>query len=161
MYNVCMRRIGFIALLIFLVGLIPLLGFRQTGQLTRPQLREMLVQLGYDVKDIDKEEGKEKFSVDFSSSDLNIPVGFEISPSGNYIWMTVNLGAAPTEPNLMCLNLLKQNGKIQPTFFYVTESGRLMVAQALENKDVTNATLRSRADTVAENVGKTKDVWQK
>lgn len=155
-----MRRFGFVALLIVVFGSIPLLGFRQTGQLTRVQLREMLVQLGYEVKDIVKDEGKEKYSVDFSNSDLNIPVGFEISPSGNYIWMTVNLGTAPTEPNQKCLDLLKQNAKIQPTFFYITESGRLMVAQAIENKDVTNAILRARANTVADNVGKTKGVWQ-
>ena len=89
---------------------------------------EMLVELGYEVTDIVKDEGKEKYSVKFSKNDLNIPVGFEISPSNSYILLTVNLGDAPKEATTKCLNLLKQNSKIQPTFFYVTDSGRLMAA---------------------------------
>ncbi len=120
----------------------------------------MLVQLGYEVTDIVKEEGKEKYSVVFTKNDLNIPVGFEISPSNTYIWLTVNLGTAPTEGNAKCLNLLKQNAKVQPTFFYVTDSGRLMAALPIENRLVTNEVMRLRAESVSDNVGKTKEFWQ-
>lgn len=132
----------------------------QDSQITRPRLREILVELGYTVTDIVKDEGKEKFSVNFLKNELNIPVGFEISPSNSYIWLTVNLGESPKEGNAKCLNLLKQNGKIQPTFFYVTESGRLMAALPIENRNVTNAVIRLRAETVGDNVGKTKEFWQ-
>lgn len=130
------------------------------GVVTRPQLREMLTQLGYEVTDIVKDAGKEKYSVKFAKYSLDIPVGFEISPSGSYVWLTVNLGEAPKESDARTLNLLKQNSKIQPSFFYVTDSGRLMAALAIENRGITNAILRTRAETISENVGKTKEIWQ-
>lgn len=157
-----MRKIGVIGLLAFGLGVAVISGFGsyQDDQITRAQLREKLVELGYEVKDIVKDAGKEKYSVNFNKYELNIPVGFEISPSNSYIWLTVNLGEAPTTGNEKCLNLLKQNGKIQPTFFYVTESGRLMAALPVENRNVTNAVLRLRAETVSDNVGKTKQFWQ-
>ena len=53
-----------------------------------------------------------------------------------------------------------QNSKLQPTFFYVTDSGRLMAALAVENRGVTNQILRARAEAVSDNVGKTKEFWQ-
>lgn len=130
------------------------------GQITRTKLREMLVELGYEVTDIVKDEGKEKYSVKFSRDGLDIPVGFEISPSNTYVWLTVNLGDAPTEGNAKCLTLLKQNSKIQPTFFYITDSNRLMAALPVENRNITNAVLRLRAESVSANVGKTKEFWQ-
>ncbi|MCC7230859.1 MAG: hypothetical protein IT203_10730 [Fimbriimonadaceae bacterium] len=155
-----MRKYSIIGLLA-LVSSLFLLGFMQSASIDRKQLREMLVQLGYEVSDLSSEAGKEKYSVKFTTADLNIPVGYEISPSGSYIWMTVNLGEAPKEPSAKCLELLKQNGKVQPTFFYITEAGRLMGALAVENRGVTNAILRQRSEFLIGNIGKTKDVWQK
>lgn len=157
-----MRRLGlrcFLALLVA-VGAFAGFGFFDDGQMTRAELREMLVQLGYEVTDVVKDAGKEKYSVNFAKYDLNIPVGFEISPSNSYIWLTVNLGDAPKESSAKCLNLLKQNAKVQPTFFYVTDAGRMMAALPVENRNVSNAVLRLRAETISDNVGKTKDTWQ-
>ncbi len=147
----------------FLVATLMLAGFAsmQSQTLDRKQLREMLVQLGYEVKDIVKDEGKEKYAVSFNRNDLNIPVGYEISPSGNYIWLTANLGEGPKAGNEMTFQLLKQNALVQPTFFYITESGQLRAALAVENRGVTNSILKLRSETFAENVGKTKDVWMK
>ena len=158
-----MGKRGFVLGLFLGMAIAALYGFTglQPDQITRKQLREMLVQLGYDVKDIVKDEGKEKYSATFAKNGLDIPVGFEISPSNSYVWLTVNLGEAPLESSPKCLALLKQNAKIQPTFFYVTDSGRMMCALAIENRGVTNALLRQRAETVSDNVGKTKDTWQK
>lgn len=157
-----MRKTGLLVSLLAILCFGAIAGFSSydDGQITRKQLREMLVQLGYEVNDIVKDEGKEKYSVKFTKNELDIPVGFEISPSGSYVWLTVNLGDAPTEPNAKCLALLKQNSKVQPTFFYVTDSGRLMAALAVENRNITNSILRLRADTVSDNVGKTKEFWQ-
>ena len=157
-----MRKFGFLGLLFIVVSVFTLSGFMSNddGQITRPRLREMLVELGYEVTDIVKDAGKEKYSVKYSKNGLDIPVGFEISPSSSYVWLTVNLGEAPKEGNTKCLNLLKQNSKVQPTFFYITDSGRLMAALPIENRNITNAVLRLRAETVSDNVGKTKEFWQ-
>jgi hypothetical protein len=135
-------------------------GWYQNQQIDRKQLREMLVQLGYEIQDIVKDEGKEKYSSKFSRDGLDIPIGYEISPSNTYIWLTVNLGSGPTEGSAKTLALLKQNAKIQPTFFYITESGRLMAALPVENRAVTNALLRLRSEALADNIGKTKGIWQ-
>lgn len=155
-----MRKYGLIGLLALMSSLF-LWGFSQSSSIDRKQLREMLVQLGYEVTDINKEVGKEKYSVSFANDGLNIPIGFEISPSTSYVWLTINLGDAPTTGNQKTLDLLKQNGKVQPSFFYITESNRLMAALAIENRGITNAILKVRAETIAANVGKTKEVWQK
>lgn len=132
----------------------------QEEPMTRVQLRAKLVELGYEVSDIVKDAGKEKYSVKFTKNSLDIPVGFEISPSNSYIWLTVNLGEAPKEGNAKCLALLKQNSKVQPTFFYVTDSGRLMAALPIENRAVNNALIRQRAEAISDNVAKTKEFWQ-
>ena len=147
----------------FIVATLMLAGFAsmQSQTLDRKQLREILVQLGYEVKDIVKDEGKQKYAVSFSSNDLNLPVGYEISPSGNYIWLTANLGDGPKAGNEMTFQLLKQNARVQPTFFYISESGKLMAALAVENRGVTNSLLKQRSEIFADNVGKTKDVWLK
>lgn len=155
-----MRRYGVFGFIALLLSSIALLGFFQSPQIDRKQLRDMLVQLGYEVTDIVKDPGKEKYSVKFTKEGLDIPVGFEISPSNSYIWLTVNLGPAPSETATKNFALLKQNAKIQPTFFYVTDSGRLMAALAVENRGVTNAILRQRAEAISDNVGKTKAIWQ-
>ena len=155
-----MRKYG-IFVLFALFGSLTALGFFQNPQIDRKQLRDMLVQMGYEVNDIVKDAGKEKFSVTFVRDGLNIPVGYEISPSNSYIWLTVNLGEAPTEASTKNYALLKQNAKIQPTFFYITDSGRMMAALPVENRGVTPAVLRARSESIGENVGKTKDVWQK
>lgn len=130
-----------------------------TEKLDAAQLRAMVQGLGYEVTDINKEPGKEKFSVKMSTNGLDIPVGFEISPSGNYIWETVNLG--DSNSSVRFEELLKQNGVIQPSFFYITSSGRLMVAQAIDNRSVNASVLKRCLDKVAADVGKTKEIWMK
>jgi hypothetical protein len=158
-----MRKSRVFGIFFVILSTIALFGFvsLQDSKMDRKQLRDTLTQLGYEVKDIVKDAGKEKYAVTFTRDSLDIPVGFEISPSGSYIWLTVNLGDAPPESAPKNLALLKQNSKIQPTFFYITDSGRLMAALPIENRGVTNAIIRLRAETVSENVGKTKDIWQK
>ncbi|MEA2553624.1 MAG: hypothetical protein QOJ65_1800 [Fimbriimonadaceae bacterium] len=157
-----MRRFGLLSLTLLVSAVIAIAGFArpQSGPLDARQLREKLVELGYDVTDLVKEEGKEKYTVKLTKSDLDIPIGYEISPSKGYIWLTVNLGDAPAETSTKCLALLKSNGNIQPSFFYVTKSGRLMMGLPIDNRDVTNATLRLRTDQISDNVGSTKDLWQ-
>jgi hypothetical protein len=156
-----MRR--FTTLLVLVVSSLALFGFaslNQDEQMSRTKLRQVLVELGYSVDDIVKDAGKEKYSVKFTKYELDIPVGFEISPSNSYIWLTANLGDAPKEGEAKCFNLMKQNSKVQPTFFYITDSGRLMAALALENRNMSNALLRQRAEAFSDNVGKTKEFWQ-
>lgn len=156
-----MRKFGVVALLFLVAGSLSLMGFRQqSGQVERKQLKTILEQLGYQVTDLETAEGKEKYSVTVSQDDLNIPIGVEMSSNGNYIWLTCNLGAAPTEASPKCFALLKQNGKVQPCQFYITESGKLMMGLPVENKEVSNAVIRQKIESIAKQVGSSKSVWQ-
>ena len=154
-----MRKYSFIGFFV-MVSCMALFGFYQNPQIDRKQLREILSQLGYEVKDIVKDEGKEKYAVTVAKGGLDIPVGYEISPSNSYIWLTVNLGPAPTESATKNFSLLKQNAKIQPTFFYVTESGRLMAALPIDNRGVNNTVLRAKTEAITDNVSNSQTIWK-
>lgn len=129
--------------------------------ITRTQLREKLVQLGYEVKDLVKDAGKEKFAVTLTKEGLDIPVAAEISGNTKYIWLTVNLGNPPSQLEAMNNTLLKKNAEIQPSFFYITESGKLMMGLPLNNLCMTNVFLRDRMEAIAGSVVSTRTLWQR
>lgn len=152
----------FATLFIFTLVLIATGNGQQTcDQITRAQLRDKLVQLGYEVKDLVKDAGKEKFSVTLTKEGLDIPIAVEISGNTKYIWLTVNLGNPPTQLEAMNNTLLKKNADIQPSFFYITEGGKLMMGLPLNNLGITNAFLRDRMESIAGNVVSTRSLWQR
>ena len=130
-------------------------------QLSAAQLRAMLVQLGYTVKDNNTTPGSEKYEVDNTTTTLNVPVAYELSASKNFIWLTVNLGPPSADTSVMNAALLKQNFKIQPCQFYITGKGNLMMGMAVENRGVTNAILRRHTDKIIADVSSTTAFWQK
>ena len=130
------------------------------NQLTHADLRSITTQLGYTAKDITTTPGKEKFSITTTRNGLDIPIALEISPSKNYIWLTVNLGPARADTSLRHAALLKQNAIVQPCQFYVSASGLTMLGLPLENKGITNAYLREKLELVSKNVGNTEYIWK-
>lgn len=128
--------------------------------ITRSQLKEMLIQLGFEVKVLDATPGKEKYEVKHVKDGFNVPVGYEISASTNYIWLTVHLGAKFDDYSSKNAQIIRQNGIIQPCQFYVTESGKLMMGLAVENRGVNNAMLRTKIETITAKVAETSTYWQ-
>lgn len=135
-------------------------GQNQPEKLTASALRAMVVGLGYEVKDLNTEPGKEKYEFTVKLPDFNVPVGCEISPSQNYIWFTAFLGPAPKTGDVKYENMIKENGVVQPTFFYVTSKGNLMIAIAGENRYVNPTWMKRNIDKLAGDVSKTAKVWQ-
>ena len=125
----------------------------------RKQLKEMLGQLGYTVSDLDTTAGKEKYAVTVQRGGLNVPVALELSPNGNFIWLTVNLGMAKGDNAAYNYNLLKKNADIQPYQFYITKSDKLMMGFPMANQGVTNASLKDRLDGIVDKVVETKTDW--
>lgn len=125
-------------------------------------LRNLVEGFGYTTKQLNSEKGKEKWEVELKSETLNVPVAFEISASGNYIWLTVNLGDLPqkSEFSAKAGDLLRQNGVIQPSFFYVTSKSVLMMAAPIDNRKVSPAVMRRVLDKLVKDVEKTKSYWQ-
>jgi len=153
-----MKRLSMIALggaIALTPSLVP-----QSDTIDAPKLKSMIEGLGYEVKEINKEVGKEKFEFTLRTEGFNVPVGAEISPSKNYIWFTVFLGKPPTDVAKHTA-LLKQNQKVQPNFFYITESaGNLMMGIGVDNRAVTAVVIKRVTDKLAADVGKTASDWQ-
>ena len=129
------------------------------GPINQTQLKEILVQLGYTPKDIISTPGKEKYEIKLNRGGLDVPMGLEISPSTNYIWLTVFLGKAPSDSSKY-FKLLKHNSKIQPALFYVTDSGNLMMGLPVDNRGINNALLKRYTEFIAGKIADTKDTWQ-
>jgi hypothetical protein len=134
---------------------------QEAGPINQARLREILVQLGYTVKDLNTTPGKEKFEVKITQGGLDVPISYEISASTSYVWLTVFLGPAPAEASILNAAMLKQNSKIQPCMFYTTESGNLMMGLPVDNRGLNNALLRRYTDFITTKVVDTKAYWQK
>lgn len=137
-------------------------GFAQEGNpIAQPKLREMLIQLVYTVKDVDTARGKEKFEIKTTKDGLDVPILYQISSSGSYMWLTVSLGDAPANESIINAALLKQNAKIQPCQFYTTESGKLMMGLAVDNRGINNAQMRRYTEFITGKVVDTKAFWMR
>jgi len=147
--------------IVFLMTLLPVFGIAQScDPLTAKQLKDMLTQMGYPVKDLNAEAGKEKYEVDLTTPNLNVPVALEISASGNFVWLTVFLGKPKDETSSVNAALLKQNFKIQPCQFYITDKGNLMMGLAVENRGLTTVIMRRHMEKLAADVSSTNSLWQ-
>ena len=123
------------------------------------KLKEMLGQLGYTVKDIETNPGSEKYEIKVTKDGIDVPILYQLSASGSYMWLTVSLGNKYTDESVINSTLLKQNSKIQPCQFYTTESGKLMMGLAVDNRGINNAQLRRYTEFITGKVIDTKAYW--
>ncbi|HRI25036.1 MAG TPA: hypothetical protein PLZ45_10175 [Ferruginibacter sp.] len=158
-----MKKINFFSCLLVILSIcmFPVSSQAQTCEaLDARKLKEMLIGMGLTVKDLNTEAGKEKYEVSLSAGGFNIPVGYEISPSGNFVWLTANLGKPKDATSTMNAELLKQNANIQPCQFYISGKGNLMMGLAIENRGLTPAIMRRHTDKFSGDVSKTSSYWQ-
>jgi hypothetical protein len=133
--------------------------FSQDDQITAPRLKEMVTNLGFEVKPLNEEPGKEKYEFTVKTSDFDVPIAAEISGSKNYVWLTVYLGDAPKADSPKCHALLSRNFKVQPSQFYITEKGALMLGFAMENRGITPVVFKRTYTKLSDDVVKTADIW--
>jgi hypothetical protein len=127
-------------------------------------LKKGIEDIGYEPKNISREADQEKYEFKLERGGLNIPISAEITSSKNYIWLLAVLATDVKEESYSASKLFKilqANGNIQPAQFFITRNGRLLVGQAIENRNVTNAILRRVVEKLATNVVETKELWQK
>jgi hypothetical protein len=77
------------------------------------------------------------------------------------MWLTVSLGNKYSDESVINSTLLKQNSKIQPCQFYTTESGKLMMGLAVDNRGINNAQLRRYTEFITGKVIDTKAYWMR
>lgn len=125
--------------------------------LTYVQLKTMVAGMGYTPNDLSGEASK--FEATLVTELFNIPIGFELSKSGRYIWCTANLGKSNVTGD-RALDVLKRMGEIQPTTMWVSSNGNFMIGIAIDNRDVTAAHLKFVMDKLGADVGTTAPLWQ-
>jgi hypothetical protein len=118
----------------------------------------MVTNMGYTATEISKTSESPKFEFSVKAGTFNVPIGVEVSGSGKFIWLSVNLGTAPTDP-AKAVALLRRVASTQPTHFWITASGRLMCGMAVDNRDVTPAALRLAIDKLAADVAASAADW--
>jgi hypothetical protein len=128
-------------------------------RLSADDLKTMLTNLGHDLKQINKDVDKEKWEFAVKTASFNVPVGAEVSPSKQFIWLTVSLG--PITDKQDPKELLRLNGRIQPTQAYLSAKDVLMLAFAIENRSDTPALMKSRIEKLTVDVEKSASVWNK
>jgi hypothetical protein len=72
----------------------------------------------------------------------------------------VFLGKAPDDTSSIFYNLIKQNTKIQPALFYVTDKNNLMMGLPVDNRGINNVLLKRYTDFISGKVADTKSFWQ-
>lgn len=159
-----MKRKILITTLITAISVFMLTAFgkaQNCDQLTGAQLKEKLIQLGNEVRDINATPGSEKYEVKYTTATLDVPVAYELSGSKNWVWLTVFLGTPQADTSVMNAALLKQNFIVQPCQFYITAKGSLMIGMAIENRGLTNAIIKKHSDKIVADVVSTASFWQK
>lgn len=126
--------------------------------LTYAQLKTMVENMGYTPNEISKNAEGSIFEVTVSTASFNVPIAFEVSKSTRYIWARASLGPSKLTGE-KALEALKKNAETQPTVFWITASGNLVIGMAIDNREVTPAHLRFVIDKVAADVGATSSVW--
>lgn len=125
-------------------------------------LKAMTEGLGYELRPLSQEVGKEKWEFKVTQGDLDIPIGIELSGSKNYVWLSVlvapGVQAASLKPEGTWA-ILRQNANIQPSQFYASSKDNLLIALAVENRALTPAMLRRAIDKLAADVVSTQPVW--
>jgi hypothetical protein len=156
-----MKTLRSLALSIIAVGSLAsvVLAPQDSDPIDAARLKQIVTGLGFEPKSLSEEAGKEKYEFTVKTDEFDVPIAAEISASKNYVWLTVYLGDAPTASSPKCHAMLSRNFKIQPTQFYITERGALMMGFAMENRGVTPAVFKRTYTKLADDVVKTADIW--
>lgn len=125
------------------------------------QLQAMVSNMGYAPKVLSKPGEAMKFEITTKAGTFNVPISFEISPSGRYIWATANLGSAATMGGDKALALLRKNVAIQPVMFWISTNNALICGMAIDNREVTPAHLKFVIEKIGADIAGSADVWGK
>lgn len=138
-------------------------GQSDAKELTGAELRTLIGNMGLETKDLVTEPGKEKVEFKIERDGYNVFMAAEVSPSKRYIWLTTYLGSVSELPdfNERAPKILAANSKVQPSQFYTTEKGALMMAIAVDNRNVDPVTLRFRMDKLSQDVTSNVNLWKK
>jgi hypothetical protein len=157
-----MKKLFITLTTVFVLSIVSATAYAQEcAPITGSQLRSMLVNMGFTVKDLNTTPGSEQIEIKNTTSGLDIYLLCEVSASKNFVWLTALLNSDSTSYQSRTNDLLKQNGIVQPAQFYITKTGSLKFGLAAENRGMNAAILRRHIDMVSSNIAKTRAFWEK
>ncbi len=123
------------------------------------KLRSMVDNLGYATKSLGDDGAKFEFTV--KKGTLDVPIAGEVSASKRFVWLTCFLGKVSEVKGFDSKTgkFLERVFKVQPSHFYVTDKGNLMLGLAIDNRGITPAILRHRIDKIAADTDSSLDLW--
>lgn len=126
--------------------------------LSYAQLKSMVEGMGYTPNDLTKTPDAPIFEVTLTTANFKIPLAMEVSKSGRYVWVRATLGPSKLTGD-GALTMLRKQGELQPTMFWLNSTGVLLVGMAVDNREITPAHLRFVMDKVAADIDSTSALW--
>ncbi len=120
------------------------------------QLKQMVANMGYTP--LEAGADAKLFEITLTTASFNVPIGFEVTGSGRYVWARTTLGQFDLSDEA-AVDLLKSNSTTQPVMFWITSSNQLVVGMAIDNRDITPEHLRFVMDKIASTVDQTAPIW--
>ncbi len=110
------------------------------------------------AKDVTGTSTTKVYEITIVQGGFNVPISLEVSASGNFVWLTANVGPGNVTPERAAL-ALKRIGKIQPTMIWDT-GAKLRFGTTIENRGLTTAMIKAAMERVANDVANNTDIWQ-
>ena len=127
--------------------------------LANDSLKTMLDGLGYEPKALSK-----GYLVAIKKDTWTINIQLVLSPDQTKLGLNANLGSIEKfedVPAATWLDLLSENGKIDPSSFYVDkEQKKLYLHRVMDNRAITPAYIRTQVEAFASNIKDTNELWK-
>lgn len=129
-----------------------------TGALGVEDIRRMAEAEFGAAKDVTGASAVKLYEITLVRGGFNIPIQFEVSASGNFVWLSATVGPGNVAPDKAAI-ALKRIAKIQPTMIWDTGS-KLRFGFAMENRGVTQAVIKAHMERLANDIADNSDVWK-
>lgn len=131
---------------------------RDEHELTEESLGEMLTNGGYNVEQKALKSKRPYFVVKEKRQDWNFSLDVQISPSRQFIWMTVPLYELPEDFSADEFRALLSN-RDAVRAFYVLKGKRLYLYYVFDNYQVTPKRLRFHINELCDRINKSEKTW--
>ncbi len=123
-------------------------------------VKSLVEGMGYESSEIKNDDGLvTKLEITLQSGDLTVPIGLEVSPSTRYVWCTIFFGPAGHIDGTKALEILKRQGGVQPSHFWITAQNELKLGIAVDNREITPVSFRYVLEKLAADTANTIDLW--
>lgn len=126
-------------------------------------LKTMLEGLGYDPEPVKLSGDRTGYNIKVSFKGYDATMFMQISPSGTFVWGTLNLATIKSEhyaEGSRLFKLLQLNQVHGPCHFYITPSGKMLcLTRGLFIKGITNKDLKDHIDGLLSVAEQTVEHW--